>query len=423
MNKKFDILVVGAALFAMFFGAGSLIFPPYLGMTSGPLWFLGFVSFFVSDIGIAFLGIVAMVLQGGDIAKVTGRIGHLPSIAINTAMVLCIGPLFATPRTGATTYEMAIVPIFGEVNMLVFSIIYFAIAYALTIRPTKVVDIVGKVLTPLLLIILATLIIIGIVNPIAPISEIPMQDGVVANGIIAGYQALDVFASLVFAMIIIQAVKNRGYENDTQGQIKVVAGACVFAGICLCAVYGGITYLGATVSTLYDVGVNQGQLIVDIATMLMGKAGSTLFGIVVGLACLTTAIGLTSASGEYFSEISKGKIKYEYTVTVLTIFSILVCNMGLTAIISFSLPILSFLYPMVLVLIITSIANKAIKNDNTIKGAVLGSAIISLLTSLTSFGISLPFIESMPLYAEGMNWIIPAIICGFIGSFVKKKEA
>ncbi len=416
-----DAVIIGAALFAMFFGAGSLIFPPYLGMMSGPEWVVGFLSFFISDIGIAFLGIFAMIWKNGDISQVTGRVGNIPSLAINTAMVLCIGPLFAVPRTGATAFEMAIVPLMPDFSLFAFSLIYFTIMFVLTIRFSKVVDIVGKALTPLLLILLSALIVVGIVNPIGPFSAEPMSQAVVADGIIAGYQSLDVFASLVFAMVIIKAVSEKGYGEGNPNRYKVLSIGSLICVLCLAFVYGGISYLGATASTLYTSEINQAQLIVEIASLLFTKSGAIVLGFVVALACMTTGIGVTSASAAYFASVSNNKIKYEYSVTIISIFSLVVCNMGLSAIISLAIPVLLFLYPLVLVLIFTSIGGRYIKNDNSIKMAVFGAGIVSLFTTLDGYGYqSLP-LDWMPLYAEGMNWILPAIFCGIIGSFIKPK--
>ncbi|MDR1271424.1 MAG: branched-chain amino acid transport system II carrier protein [Clostridiales Family XIII bacterium] len=425
MKKRFDMVVVGFALFAMFFGAGNLIFPPYLGLSAGPEWLKGFVFYSIADIGVALFGIFAMIRTDGDMDSLTGRVGKIPALLINSAAVLCIGPIFAIPRTGATSFEIGVQPIFENFNSIIFSLIYFGIVFALTIRPSKVVDIIGKILTPLLLILLVYLIIRGVMTPIGSISKAPLESNVVANGLIAGYQTLDAFAAMIFGIIIIQAVKDKGYtKGGPNSKAKVVIGASVVAAVCLIVVYGGLTYLGATVSTTFDMEINQSTLLITIVNMVLGKTGATILGIIVILACLTTAIGLTSATAAYFEKITSGKLKYSVVVVIVTVLSILISNIGLSAIIAFAVPVLLFLYPIVLTVIFTSFASGIIKNDNTIRGAVLFAAITSLFTVLHSYGISFFPIEKMPLFASGLNWIIPAVIGGLLGTLIKtgKKE-
>lgn len=420
-NTNKDALVIGLALFAMFFGAGSLIFPPYLGMGAGKEWFLGFLCFFIADIGLAFVTIVAMINGDGSISGVTGIIGKTPSLIMNTAVVLCIGPMLAIPRTAATTYEMTILPIFSDVNIVFFSIIFFGLVILLTIRPSKVVDIVGKFLTPLMVISLVVLIGAGILHPLGEIGE-PVIASTVKEGILNGYQAMDVLGALGFAIIIISSVHEHGYIENKE-RVRVSAKACLLSGIMLFLVYVGLTYLGATVSLRYDINsVNQASLIVDITKDLLGFPGVVILGIVVGLACLTTAIGLTSASAAYFENISNGKIKYTVVVVIIGIFSMIVSNFGLTTIISIATPILSLVYPVVVVLILLSFFKHKIKNTNIYKGAALFAFIISFISVLESYGVPFAFIHSLPFSSVGLNWILPAVAGGIIGAFIKSKQ-
>lgn len=416
-----DFFVIGFALFAMFFGAGSLIFPPYLGMGAGKEWFLGFMCFFIADIGLAFVTIVAMINGDGSISGVTGIIGKIPSLIMNTAVVLCIGPMLAIPRTAATTYEMTIFPIIPNANLIIFSVIFFLLVILLTIRPSRVVDIVGKFLTPLMVITLIILIGAGIIWPLGEIGQ-PVIESTVKEGILNGYQAMDVLGALGFAIIIISSVHEHGY-TERKERILISAKSCILAGIMLFLVYSGLTYLGATVSQLYNISeVNQASLIVDITKDLLGFPGVIILGIVVGLACLTTAIGLTSASAAYFEKISNGKISYKTVVIIIGLFSMVVSNFGLSAIISIATPILSLVYPVVVVLIILSFMKQKLLNPNIYKGASLFALIISLLTLLDGYGIPFSFIQKLPFSSVGLNWIIPAIIGGILGSLLKKRN-
>lgn len=416
-----DSVIIGLALFSMFFGAGSLIFPPYLGMESGTHWFLGFICFILADIGLAFVTIVAMINGDGRISGITGPAGRIPALVINTAVIICIGPFLAIPRTAATTYEMSILPVTDGINLTLFSIVYFAVAWVLTIRPSKVVDILGKFLTPALVICLAVLIIAGIIWPLGEITE-PVCDNIVREGVLNGYQAMDVLGALGFAIIIIGVTREKGYTEPSQAR-KAAMISCILAGGALFLVYCGITYLGATASSVYDIeDVNQASLLVHITEDILGFGGVVILGIVVGLACLTTAVGLTAAAAKYFEGISGGKLKYEVVVTLIMVFSIVVSNFGLSAIISIATPVLSIVYPTVVTLIILSFFKKRIKNLNIYKGAALASFIVSFLTVLTTYGISVPVVNSLPLVDYGFNWVLPTIAGGIIGGFVKTSK-
>lgn len=420
-GKSGDAIVIGLAVFAMFFGAGSLIFPPYLGMTAGDQWSLGFFCFFITDIGLAFVTVVAMVRGTGNISGITGVIGKVPSTIINTVVLVCIGPLFVVPRSAATTYEMTIVPLLPQVSQGVFSIIFFGIVLFLAIRPTRIVDILGKYLTPLMVLALIVMILVGILAPIGDIGQ-AVTKSVVKDGIIAGYQAMDVLGALTVAIIVIATIKERGYDQK-EAQVKIASKACFVAGIMLFAVYGGLTYLGATVSLTYDVAtINQASLIVAITGELLGFWGTLLLGTIVGLACLTTAVGVASAVASYFVALLQERISYKVMITVIVVFSTGVSNFGLSTIISFAGPILSIVYPTVITLIILSFFHDKIGNKNIYRGATIVAFSCSLLTVMGTLGLPFAFMGKLPLAAYGFEWLLPTCIGGVIASFVKEKH-
>ena len=237
-NTIRDIIVVGFALFSMFFGAGNVIFPPYLGMEAGPQWLAGFSTYFIADIGLALLGMFAL-LRVGSSEAVTLRVGKVPSEILMCAIILCIGPMVAIPRTSATTFEMAIAPNLSGVSPVLFSVLFFAVILALCIKESAVVDIVGKILTPLLLLGLFAIIIKGIVTPLGDIAALPQIANVAVTGIKAGYQTMDALAALPFGIIVLQSVTAKGYDNGKK-QFRVVSGAAVLAGVLLLAVYMGL---------------------------------------------------------------------------------------------------------------------------------------------------------------------------------------
>ena len=277
-----DIIVVGFALFSMFFGAGNVIFPPYLGMESGPQWLAGFSAYFIADIGLALAAMFAL-LRVGSSEAVLQRVGRVPSEVLMCAIILCVGPMVAIPRTSASTFEMAIAPNLPGVSAVVFSVLFFALI------------LVGKVLTPLLLVGLAAIIIKGIVTPLGTIAPEAKIDSAVVTGVKAGYQTMDALAALPFGILVLQSVIDKGYTESGK-KFRIMSGSSILACVLLLAVYMGLAYLGATVSAQYDQSIGRAQLVMAIVEALMGKTGMIIFGIVVGLACITTAVALTSSA-------------------------------------------------------------------------------------------------------------------------------
>lgn len=416
-----DIIIVGFALFAMFFGAGNLLFPPFLGLITGKSWLTGFTGFILADVGLSLLAILAIAKCNGEVSKIFSRAGHKLSIALGCAIMICIGPLLAIPRTAATTFEMGIQPIFSSFNSIVFSIIFFGVTLLLTIRPSKVVDIIGSYLTPALLIALLVLIGMGIVNPLGSI-EPSTIDGVFSEGVFQGYQTLDALGAVSLGAVIITSIANKGYKKQEE-KVSMTFKAGLVAGTGLLVVYGGLTYLGATVSGLFESNVSQAGLIVSITEMLLGLPGKVILGIIVMLACLTTAIGLTSATGQYFSKLTNNKVKYETIVTAVCVFSLVVSNFGVDKIIQFSAPILTFVYPPTIVLVIFTLFGEFIKNDNVFKFGTYSALFISILNIMSDFGVKVPLINDLPLYSLGFNWVVPVIIASVIGFFVKSSSS
>ena len=413
-----DIIVVGFALFAMFFGAGNLIFPPYLGVISGSSWITGFTGFILSDVGLALLAILAAAKCNGDINKELGRSGKNLAIILGSAIMICLGPLVAIPRTSATTFEMGVQPLFSGFSPILFSIIFFAATFILTIKPSKVVDIIGAYLTPALLVALAILIIKGIIIPIGEMSSTPLIENLFSEGIKQGYQTMDALGAVALSAVIITSLANKGYKNEEQ-KIKLTLKSGVVAAIGLVLVYGGLTYLGATVSTMYGIDVVRTKLIVEITASLLGTPGKVILSVIVALACLTTSIGLTSATAQFFEKITYGKLKYELVVTVVCVFSAIVSNFGVSTIIQFAAPILDIIYPATMVLVIMTLFGTKIKNDNAFKGATYTALLVSILTVANDMDIvNISFINELPFSTLGFNWIVPVLIGGIIGNLI-----
>lgn len=418
MSQRKDKWIVGLALFSMFFGAGNVIFPPYLGMTAASMWVPAFICYYIADIGLAMLAILAMLKCDSDIEGITCRIGRIPAVLLSTLVVLCVGPMLAIPRTAATTFEMGVSPIFPGVNPLVASIAFFVLIWVLCVKEASVVDIVGKFLTPALFIGLMIVIIKGIIDPLGPIAAEPKVSNIISSGIISGYQTMDVLAALIFGVIIVKTVKEKGY-TEIKAKNAVIGGAGLVAGAGLLIVYFGLAHLGATASTMYGVDVSRSTLILEIIKNLLGNVGMVIFGIVVALACITTAVALVSSSGAYFSRLSKGRVSYKVIVTIVSVISPVIANIGLDEIIAISEPVLSIVYAPALTLIILTIVGDKIKNDNVFKAAALGAFLISVLETAANHGLGFQFVNYLPLHHFGFGWLLPTVICGVAGYFIK----
>lgn len=421
MKKNNVIIIVGFAIFAIFFGAGNLIFPPYLGMNAGSQWPQAFIFFMLSDVVLAIITILAMLRCGGTFDKLTCRMGKVPSTVFNVAVVICLGPLLAIPRTSATTYEMAILPFpnLEFITPFIFSLFFFTLVFVFTIKPSSVVEIIGKYLTPILLIAMVGLIIAGVINPLG--MPIPSKlDNVVREGIVSGYQTLDSLGVAIFITVIISAVESFGYKREQK--VKVVKQSALVAAVGLGIVYCGLTYLGATVSGVYNGEIEQAALLTEIIISITGKFGLFMLGIIVLLACLTTAVGLTAAASAFFEETTNRKLKYKFNVVAIVAISVLVSNVGLTALINFSTPILNVLYPVMLTMVFFAFVNEKIKNDNIIRFAAIFVFAVTFISQVSKMGYPQEWLKFMPLYEYGFQWITFGVIGGVVGSFVKPKR-
>lgn len=423
MNRKklvTDSIVVGFALFAMFFGAGNVVFPPYLGMHAGEQWANGFLFYFIADVGLALVAMFA-ILHAGGADNITGRIGHVASKVLMCAVILCIGPMVAIPRTAATTLEMSVTPFFSGMSPVVFSIIFFAVILLLSIKQSAVIDIVGKILTPALLIGLLVLIVKGFVSPIGDIVDTGVSASeVTVNGIKSGYQTMDVLAAMAFGIIILSSADEKGY-TDSKSAAKMIGIAAALSGVLLLIVYFGLTYLGATASTVFPTDISRANLLIGIVELLLGKAGLIIFAIVIALACITTAVALVSSAASFFAKLANDKISYSVFVVVICVSSAVISNLGLDMIIAIATPVLDIVYPPMLVLILLSWFGDKL-HKSVYVSSVAGSLIASVLATASLYGMNVPVIDSLPLASLGLGWLTPAAVFGLVAYLVSKSK-
>lgn len=431
MKKEMkDTIVIGAALFAMFFGAGNLIFPPAIGVQGGSQWILSLLGFLVTGIGLPVLGVLAVSKAGGTIDNLADVVGKKFSVIFGSIVVLAIGPLLAIPRTGATVYEIGVQPL-SSIPPIVASIVYFSITLFFVIKPSGIIDKVGKILTPILLVVVGLIIFTGIFDPIgAPIItsiEKPFSDG-----FIQGYQTMDTLASIVLGGIILTALLEKGYtKRNDQTRITTMAG--LMAGLTLALVYGGLLYLGATISGQVAADIPKTDLIILITKTLLGAKGQLVVSLAVSAACLTTSIGLTAIVGNYFEGISKGKLSYKSIVIFTSVFSTVMSVIGVESLVKVAEPLLVLVYPIAIVLIVFNLLDRFIPNAMFYRGGVAGAALIGLFDTISVAGLTIKamnpiysMINSMPLAEQGFAWIIPtlvlAVVAGLVGNLLGYKK-
>lgn len=419
--RLFDAIIVGFAMFATFFGAGNMIFPPFLGNVSGEQWFIGFLCFILADAGLAIMTVLAMIHMDGSIDALFRRLGKIPSKIITLSTMFIVGPALCIPRTCATTFEMGILPFFPNFSPWIFGAAFFGIVFILIAHRTRVVDIIGKYMTPVLLISLAALVIKGMITPVAQISGSMDVIAVSKEGFLTGYQTMDVLGALAFTLIVIRDVRNKGYNTHKSSMSIVIRASIVtFTGLFL--VYGGLCYLGATSSGLELGDFNQTSLLVTITQRLLGSIGMILLAVIVLFACLTTAVGLASSSGDFFYHLVGKKIPYKWIVGIICIAGVVISNVGISVMIALASPMLNILYPLLLSQIILSFFNKKIRKDSVFQGAALATLIVCVLGVAADFGAPTDFVHHLPLSGLGLYWILPAAIGAVIGAWMPDKK-
>lgn len=416
MNKRTkDFLIVGFALFAMFFGAGNLIFPPFLGKLVGSQYIFAIIGFCLTGVGLPLLAIIACIKGDGTFETMASKISPRFALIFATLLFVAIGPMLAIPRTAATTYELTIHPFFPEVPSIAWMVVYFAINLFFIFRKSSVIDLIGKFLTPALLIILAIIIFKGIISPIDAIQSTGATS-VLSSSFLEGYQTMDALAALLFAAIVSGNIIAKGYKQKDLVPMTIKAG--VVAAIGLAFVYGGLTFIGAQTATAAPADVTKTTLLLFISKNILGNVGPAIIGIAMGLACLTTSIGLISAGASFFTEISKGKLPYKVNALIISVISIGIGSLGVDHIVKISGPILNILYPVAITLIVTTLLDKFLTNINAVRLGVYTSLVFGVIGIIP--GVNLNFI---PLGAQGFPWLIPTIVAILLGYVIFRSKA
>ena len=418
-EKTMQTFTVGFAIFAMLFGAGNLIFPPFLGMHAGKNWLFGLAGFLLMDVIISMITLMITSKKADGVNGIVGILGDRLSKILMLALYICIGPLVAIPRTAATTYELSIIPNIPQLNSVVFSIIFFVVVLLLTIKPSKIIDVVGTVLAPILLITLAVLIIKGIINPLGTIASGDPLSTTINVGISTGYQTMDIIASLAFFIIIANQIKAYNLPSKKE-ENSIMKNACIVAAVALALVYGGLCYLGATVSNSYSMDLSRADIMIALAKDILGPAGLIILAVIVCAACLTTAIGLVSSCASFLEELTHKKVSYQVFAVIICVFSAVTCNFGLDNIIALAAPILNIIYPILLTLIILSVIKMSALPLVGRYGALVGTLAFVVLEFIETYISNTSLATSLPLASFGFGWVVPCITGLIIGTGLGK---
>ena len=434
MKKKLlDIIIIGFALFAIFFGAGNLIFPPYLGVTAGENWGIATLAFLISDPLLSIIAVMVVAALGGSALNVGRRVHPLFASVLGAICVLLIGPIFAVPRTGASTHEIFVQSYFPSAPQWITSLLFFGIVLWITYKENSVMDAIGKYLTPILLFILFLIFVGAVLQPNASFSATD-GTGLFAQGFKEGYQTMDVLGAPLLAGVVMKDITRRGYLNK-KDQFRMMFGVGIVAFILLALVYSTLAYSGASLSTVIDSTAQRAAMLTTIVKNLLGSWGQLAMGLAVCFACLTTAIGLTTTCGQYFEEVSKGKISYKKTILVTVAVEFIISLVGVDSLINLAVPVLTFIFPIMIALILFSAFDQYIPYDWTYLGAVIGAGIVGLVQGINTLsqllggnllGDAVKLIGTFPLATYGLEWIVPtfagALIFTILAAILKPKQ-
>lgn len=432
-----DYTLISSMLFGMFFGAGNLIFPLILGAKAGKDMPLALLGMLVSAVGFPLLGTISMGISKSEgLLDMAGRVSKGFAYFFTCALYLTIGPFFAIPRCGATSFAVGFAPLSGEhraLFQLIFTLLFFAAVLIFSLRPSKITDTVGKWLNPIFLLLLSVLVFAVLLRPANGISQVPVSEdyarGAVFSGFLQGYDTLDVLASLAFGIIVINVIRGYGVENPSDIAKSTVKSG-VFSMTFMAVIYAVIALAGTECYSLYADRLSNpdftgGDAFSVIAEHYFGRAGLVILALTVTFCCLKTAVGLVTSCSETFVEMFPKGPKYKTYAVGFSVFSFAVSNIGLSNIISFSAPVLYLLYPLAIVLVLLNLFGKFFKNRQCVFVTTMlftGAAALCDLIRVSGIealsGTVSAIGRVLPLYGVGMGWILPSAAGLLLGLFV-----
>lgn len=407
--KLMDIIAVGFMLFAFFLGAGNIIFPPLAGQLASENVLPAMSGFLITAVGLPLITIVAIAIAGGSWDHLTRDLPKRVATVMAVLIFIIIGPAFAAPRTGLVAYEMALKPLIASDHsyLAYFSVLFFFIAAIFAWYQGKLADVIGKVLTPLLF---AGLILVAVGVLVNPQGDFVAAQGQYltqpfTKGFLEGYNTMDTFASLMFGMLIVDALRRKGITEAKSTTKYLILAACI-AAAGLAFVYVSLFFLGAT-SAQIAAGADNGGVVLSLYVQaLFGNYGQIVLSVIVLLACLTTAVGLLSACSDYFSSVTR--LPYKGWIVVNALVCATVANVGLSQLIALSVPVLFALYPVAIALVALTFVRNRLPNRRVAYRLVLTVALaFALVDAAKVAGIDVSMFNRLPLFEMGMGWLLP----------------
>lgn len=437
--KTKEYILLASMLFGMFFGAGNLIFPVSMGQQAGAALWPAIVGFCLTGVGLPLLGIAAMGISRSEgLFDMCRHVGRPYAYFFTCLLYLCIGPLFAIPRTATVSFSVGILPLLpGEHEALVlclFSAVFFAVVLFFSLRPSGIMTWIGKILNPLFLVFLGILAVTALLRPMGTASAGAPTGGYAGmsffQGFLEGYNTLDALASLAFGIVLVNAIRELGIQSPA-----AISGSTLKSGvlstILMAAVYCMLTVIGAQSRAVYGISADGGEALFLIGSHYFGTFGGVLLGITVTFACLKTAIGLITSCAETFVELFPKCLGYRTWTALFCLFSFGIANFGLGRIIELSLPVLMFLYPLTITLILLCLFGQSFGYNRRV---FLSVTVCTALAAALDFLNALPAgartilradvllsaaAEHLPFFSLGMGWVIPACIGLLIGLILR----
>ncbi|WP_111873289.1 branched-chain amino acid transport system II carrier protein [Aeromonas bivalvium] len=417
-----DVLGLGFMTFAFYLGAGNIIFPPLAGFLAGENMTLAMFGFLVTAVGLPLITILAVAKAGNGWAGMTKLLPVGIASALAVAIYIIIGPAFAAPRTGLVAYEMGLKPFLGEMGaqgLLIYTLIFFGAAILVSLNQGRLMDAIGKLLTPVLMLLLLVLAIGVFVAPqgTMPAAVADYQNDAFIKGILEGYNTMDTLASLMFGALIVDILRKKGI-NDYQSQFKYLAIAGVISAIGLAVVYISLFQLGNSAAGVATDTSNGGAIVSAYVLSLFGQPGQFILAAIITLACFTTAVGLISACADFFHNLTG--MAYRKLVVILGAACALVANVGLSQLISLSIPVLVAIYPVAVALVLVTFLKGYFGRPRLTFRLVLAVAFLfGCLDGLGAAGMKMDAFAFLPLFDKGLAWLLPTLVACGLGVMVR----
>ncbi|MFG0832576.1 branched-chain amino acid transport system II carrier protein [Aeromonas bivalvium] len=417
-----DVLGLGFMTFAFYLGAGNIIFPPLAGFLAGENMTLAMFGFLVTAVGLPLITILAVAKAGNGWAGMTKLLPVGIASALAVAIYIIIGPAFAAPRTGLVAYEMGLKPFLGEMGaqgLLIYTLVFFGAAILVSLNQGRLMDAIGKLLTPVLMLLLLVLAIGVFVAPqgTMPAAVADYQNDAFIKGILEGYNTMDTLASLMFGALIVDILRKKGI-NDYQSQFKYLAIAGVISAIGLAVVYISLFQLGNSAAGVATDTSNGGAIVSAYVLSLFGQPGQFILAAIITLACFTTAVGLISACADFFHNLTG--MAYRKLVVILGAACALVANVGLSQLISLSIPVLVAIYPVAVALVLVTFLKGYFGRPRLTFRLVLAVAFLfGCLDGLGAAGMKMDAFAFLPLFDKGLAWLLPTLVACGLGVMVR----